>query len=125
MKITKHFNSTEFDCRDGQKYPLNWLHTKLRVLCNVLEVVRAITGETMTITSGYRSEKHNLKVGGAEKSQHVQGMAADFKLKGISSKRLFPILDRFQKLGVIPKGGLHAYDTFVHLDIRGVNKRWR
>ena len=126
MKITKHFNSTEFDCRDGHKYPLNWCWPKLHPLCEALEIIRAITGKTMTINSGYRTEIYNRKVGGSKNSQHIQGMAADFKLKGISPKRLFPILDRLQKLGVIPRGGLHAYSTFTHLDIEGYRlRRWK
>jgi len=124
MKISKHFNSKEFDCKDGTKYPGNWLYTKLKPLCDALEIVRAITGQTMTITSGYRSPEYNKKVKGARYSQHMYGNAADFKLKGITPRKLYPILDRFQRTGVLPEGGLHAYATFVHLDIRGKIARW-
>ena len=125
MRISKHFWSDEFKCRDGSSYPANWWHIKLRPLCDALEILRAITGDTMTITSGYRTKEYNKKCGGKPKSQHLVGMAADFKLKGITPRKLFPILDRFQKMGVLPKGGLHAYTTFCHIDIEGTRlRRW-
>jgi len=124
MKLTKHLDSSEFNCRDGSKYPANWIYPRLKQLSSALEIVRAITGQPMMITSGYRSPAHNKSCGGKKYSQHLQGRAADFKLKGITPKKLFPILDRFQRMGVLPKGGLHAYPTFVHLDIRGRLARW-
>jgi len=123
MKITKHFSYEEMHCNDGTVYPMILL-SRLSALCYALEVVRAVTGLTLTLNSVYRTSTYNKRIGGARNSQHKLGMAADFKLKGISPKRLFPILDRFQRLGVLPKGGLHAYSTFVHLDTRGRIKRW-
>ena len=124
MKITKHFSYEEMHCRDGEVYPMIWM-ARLSALCYALEVVRAVTGLTLTLNSVYRTSTYNKRIGGARYSQHKLGMAADFKLKGISPKRLFPILDRFQRLGVLPKGGLHAYKTFVHIDIEGSRlRRW-
>ena len=125
MRISKHLWSSEFDCNDGTPYPANWLHTKLTPLCAALEIVRAITGRTMTISSGYRTPEYNKRTkGAATRSKHMEGIAADFRLKGITPAKLFPILDRFQRMGVLPKGGLHAYSTFVHIDQRGFLARW-
>ena len=123
--MSKHLWSSEFNCKDGSAYPANWLYSRLAPLSRALEIVRAITGKTMTIVSGYRTPAYNRKTkGAAPRSKHMQGIAADFKLEGISPRRLFPILDRFQRMGVLPKGGLHAYPTFVHIDIRGRIARW-
>jgi uncharacterized protein YcbK (DUF882 family) len=44
---------------------------------DVLERVRAITGDPLAIVSGYRCPAHNKAVGGAIASQHLLGTAAD------------------------------------------------
>lgn len=118
MKISRHFNSKEFDCRDGTPYPKEWYPQLVR-LCEALESIRSITGQPMTITSGYRTPEWNRKVGGRPRSKHLEGIAADIKLKGIGPKRLFDKVDKMQREGVIPRGGLFLYPTFIHVDIRG------
>lgn len=122
MKISKHFNSKEFDCNDGTPYPKEW-YPRLVRLCEALELIRGITNQPMTITSGYRTPEWNRKVGGKRASKHLEGMAADIKLKGIGPKRLFKMIDIMQRDGVIPRGGLFLYPTFIHVDIRGIIAR--
>jgi len=124
LKITKHFWLSEFRSKDGVAYPATWIQWRLRPLCEVLELIRALTGQPVTITSGYRTEAHNKKIGGAKNSRHTQGRAADFRLKGMTPKRIFEIVDRWQRLGIIPKGGLKAYATFVHIDLDDKIRRW-
>lgn len=46
-------------------------------LVQVLECVRAISGQPLRIISGYRSPTYNAGVGGAPNSQHLYGRAAD------------------------------------------------
>jgi zinc D-Ala-D-Ala carboxypeptidase len=43
-----------------------------------LEKIACLLDYPLTITSGYRCETLNRRVGGVEDSQHVQGLAADF-----------------------------------------------
>ena len=43
-----------------------------------LEEVQALLGGPLDISSGYRCAELNRAVGGSARSQHVQGMAADF-----------------------------------------------
>ena len=50
----------------------------LTTLAENLEKVRAILGRPMRISSGFRSQELNAKIGGAQNSAHVQGLAADF-----------------------------------------------
>jgi len=50
----------------------------LQLLAKGLEQVQALTGFPLEISSGYRCPALNRCVGGAETSQHTQGLAADF-----------------------------------------------
>lgn len=44
-----------------------------------LDLLRVIIGAPIVITSGCRCKEHNAAVGGAERSYHLQGRAADIK----------------------------------------------
>ena len=121
--MKSNFSKKEAACRNGIPYPPAWEY-KLKKLFQTLEIIRALTGRSMKLNSVYRTKEYNKKINGAKNSQHVKGLAADFVLEGMTPFQLFPILDRFQRLGVIPKGGLHAYKTFTHIDIRGRIARW-
>lgn len=44
-----------------------------------LDVVRGLYGKPILVTSGFRSEAVNARVGGSGTSAHLQGLAADIK----------------------------------------------
>jgi hypothetical protein len=48
-----------------------------------LEAARSILGVPLTVTSGYRPLAHNAAVGGSSTSDHPNGLAADFKARGM------------------------------------------
>ena len=50
----------------------------LRRLAAGLEQAQAVLGYSLDVSSGYRSPELNAAIGGAEKSQHCLGFAADF-----------------------------------------------
>lgn len=57
---------------------------------NILEVIRAWArtkkpNAVVTVTSGFRNPQVNKNAGGAANSQHLQGIAADIKIAGISN----------------------------------------
>jgi len=56
-----------------------------------LEAARATLGVPLVITSGYRSPTYNASVGGSRTSDHVTGLAADFKAQGLSPFRVYEI----------------------------------
>lgn len=125
MKITDHFDSNEFDCRDGTDYPIEWIALRLVPLCEALEKIRALTGQPIAIFSGYRTKSYNKKVGGEPQSQHMQGTAADFMLKGMTILQTYNAIEDLIKAKVIPQGGLGLYTTWIHYDQRGVKARWK
>mgnify|MGYP000974078215 CR=1 FL=1 len=52
--------------------------THLKMLAVLLEQVRMLLDVPLIVSSGYRSERVNLAVGGKPNSKHSLGMAADF-----------------------------------------------
>jgi uncharacterized protein YcbK (DUF882 family) len=74
-------------------------------------------GAQITIASGYRSPQYNTDLRNkgrlaAEASLHQYGMAADIKIQGISSKRVW---NTVKKLGFGGTGYYHG--KFVHVDV--------
>jgi len=60
----------------------------MRYCCEkILEPVRAKFGP-VTINSSYRAPRVNQAVGGSKTSQHVNGQAIDFEVKGVDNKKV-------------------------------------
>jgi zinc D-Ala-D-Ala carboxypeptidase len=67
----------------------------LRALCAaVLDPLREALAMPIKVNSGYRSPALNTRIGGASKSQHVEGKAADIQAPGISVLELFKTIIR-------------------------------
>mgnify|MGYP006376259313 CR=1 FL=1 len=128
MIITPNFTRQEFDCKDGTPYPEEWIESRLRPLCEAIEVIREVAGgKPINITSAYRTEAHNKKVGGAKNSEHVKGRAVDIvcRGKGMTAEVLHTIILRLIGEKKIPDGGVGLYHSWVHYDQRGCPARWR
>jgi len=77
-----------------------------------LQKLREAHGSPLRITSPYRSNSYNIAVGGAIKSRHKAGQAAD--ITGRNVPGLYKLADaQFQD------GGVGKYSSFVHVDTRG------
>jgi arsenate reductase-like glutaredoxin family protein len=75
----------------------------------------------MIITSGYRSQQINFLAGGALNSQHKEGKAADFIIKGMTPKEIVEIIKNsdieFDQL-------INEYDKWVHISFnKGKNRK--
>lgn len=91
------------------------------LITDVLDSARAELGAPVTVTSGFRSEAVNAKIGGAKNSQHCRGEAAD--LVCADKKRLFEIIKKqahFDQL--IWEYGNDAQPDWVHVS-RSQNPR--
>lgn len=114
MKLSAHFDRNEFACRCGCG-----LATVDAELLIVLSVVRNHFDSAVKITSGHRCTTHNQKVGGTPKSLHLQGRAADIKVKGVAPEEVYAYL-----CAVYPdQYGFIQYPSFVHVDSRDVPYR--
>ena len=114
--IGKNFRKREFACKDGSDIIL--IHPEL---AEILQKVRDYFRAPVTITSAYRTESYNKKVGGEKKSQHLYGTAADIQVKGISPAKVAAYVET-----LLPnKGGIGTYSNFVHVDVRPKRARWK
>ena len=125
---SKHLSWSELACKDGTEYPQEWLSRALE-LAAAFEAVRAEFGHPLIVLSGYRTEAHNRRVGGARNSQHVQGRAVDIRpatggiryLRVLAKAALRVI--KYQP-GIIK--GFAEYPSFIHIDVREGDRvaRW-
>lgn len=128
--MTPHFKPSEMAqaTRHGfqaKAYPEVW-YPRLRILFSELETIRAVWGKPLVILSGYRSREYNTAIGGAPKSQHVLGKAADIVVKGVPAKVVRDTIRQMMRDGKLPRvRGLGEYPTFTHVDIRRNLATWR
>lgn len=114
-----HLSWEELACKDGTPYPADWRDTRAVALAEVFEAVRAAIGQPIVIGSAYRTQAHNARVGGAPRSQHLEGRALDlYPPKGWTIDRFYAAVRRVALARENEIHGLGRYPTFVHIDIR-------
>ena len=112
--MLNYFNFEEFDSPDeigsglpksqGGKMDLEFLHK--------LDEARMLAGTPFKITSGYRTEAHNKKVGGVKGSSHTKGCSLDISVNsGLQRGAITCALIKagFTRLGIAK--------TFIHVDL--------
>ena len=114
-KLTKNFKVKEFACTDGSD-PIFIASELVRIL----QKIRTHFGKSVTITSAYRTPTKNKACGGTTYSQHLYGMAADIKVKGVSPKKVAQYAETLMP----NSGGIGIYSTFTHIDVRDKKSRW-
>ena len=122
--LAKNFSLKAFACKNGIWVPEKYIEN-VQELANNLQVLRNFLNVPVYITSGYRTEEYNKKVGGSKNSQHLYAKAADIRTKKIRPKCLHVIIEGLIKTGQMKQGGLGLYDSFIHYDIRGIKARWK
>ncbi len=115
-KLTTHFKSTEFDCKGRGCCKQTTVDD---ALVAYLQRMRSHFGQPITVNSGYRCATHNKAVGGANRSQHKSGCAADIAVRGVEP---LAVAQYAESIGV---RGIGLYDTFVHVDTRDTPQFWR
>ena len=99
---------------------INSLDNMLELVFYCLQPIRDLIKKPMIITSGYRSQQVNFLAGGAFNSQHKEGKAADFKIKGMTPKEIIEIIENsdieYDQL-------INEYDKWVHVSIDNKHNR--
>ena len=123
MKLTNNFSKAEFDCKCGCEMPKEVL-INVQKLANQLQILRNKVGVSVKINSAYRCIKHNKSIGGVSNSQHVLGKASDVVISGFKAAKTFDLISDLINDGDMLQGGLGAYNSFTHYDIRKTKARW-
>lgn len=114
--LSKNFNRHEFACGCGCG-----MNEPDPLLVGTLQRLRDRVGEPVRITSGCRCERYNKAEGGAARSQHLLGKAADIYVDGMDQDQLMAIIIKLHLDEELYVG--YAYtigdsDRAVHVDVR-------
>lgn len=125
MYLSKNFKEEEFICKCGKckEVPAH-MKESLILLCKQLEKIRFFSGPII-INSGVRCQAHNKRVGGVPNSQHLQGKAADIRVKNMYIEDLYNKIVELKRQEVIKVGYIQLYkkQKFVHIDVRGIKTK--
>jgi hypothetical protein len=113
--LSEHFSREEFVCHCGCGRSI--IDDRLIA---ALEAARGIVGAPLHITSGYRCPEHNRRVGGARKSEHMAGLAADVQCSDLAALyRAAITVPEIKGVGIYLRAG-----GWIHLDVRERPSRW-
>ena len=125
MQLSAHFALSEFtrSARAADleiaNVPTDEQIARLTELCaDVLEPLRVALGRPVRITSGYRSPELNEALGGAARSQHTRGEAADIDAADIDADELAATIIRLrlpydQLVWYSPERGGHVHVSYT------------
>ena len=123
MKLTEHFDSTEFKCPHCGRDDID-----KRLVERLEQLFAAIGADKILISSGIRCPDYSVSVGGYRNDMHVNKGAADLIVyKNGKPMSSFAVAAIAEDLGLFNGIGI-INDTYVHLDIRGIipysNSHW-
>lgn len=116
MSLWKGFKRKEFACKCGCGFDA----VDAELLIVLKELKEHFSGRAVILNCACRCPKHNAKVGGKPKSQHLFGKAADVRVKGI----LPSIVADYLESKYTDMYGIGRYQTFTHIDVRPNKARW-
>ena len=118
----RFFRPEEFRCPccGSLGNPLSGQGGPARLLVLWLDLFRAAWGAPVIVNSGFRCSKHNIEVGGAEKSRHLLGCAADIAPNLMQQTRSVAMED-FKRLGIrmfsLPGWEVKTYSWGLHVAV--------
>lgn len=117
--LSEHFRHHELACPCCDVCAV-----QLRLVDALERLRQKCGGAPITVTSGFRCWTWNETIGGATKSKHCTGEAADIVVAGFHPLEVAELAERIE---VFSHGGIGTYPDrgFVHLDVRhGGPARW-
>lgn len=116
FKLSKNLTRSEFKCNCG-KCDYDTIDAELVV---VIQDLRDHFNAPVKVTSGNRCPAYNMQIGGAEKSYHPRGRAADVQVAGVMPDDVHAYL----VVKYPDQYGIGKYKTFIHIDTRSKMARW-
>ena len=127
MKLSKFFTLEELTvsqaaARQGlSNVPDAAILKTLTNTAKCLDEVRLLLGVPIVVNSGYRSPLVNKAVGGASKSQHVEGKAVDFIAPKFGSPR--QIVEKILSSNIPFCQIILEFDSWVHISFSSDNRK--
>ena len=123
MKISEHFDESEFRCKCCGKLPPQFRDSEgeltvcYQTLFDQLEDIRSAWGRPLRIKSGYRCSQHNSVVGGSPLSVHMFGLAVDLGFS--SDNEVAKFIEVARSVAPYMRRGWKMYvgKKFCHLDV--------
>lgn len=113
--ISQNFNRSEFACRCNCGFD-----TLSADLIAATQEIRDHFNSPVRINSACRCKARNKEVGGARKSKHLEGIAADIVVDDVNPDIVHRyLLDKYPN-----SHGIGKYKTFTHIDVRTKKARW-
>jgi len=117
IKLSENFNLWEFE--DDLEDESNHFTLVSPYLITAMQQIRSTLGVPVRITSGFRTAQKNGSIGGATKSYHTKGMAADWTAKVDLLEFYRTITDsHFNRFPFIKGVGYYPTRNFIHIDVR-------
>jgi len=113
--LSKNFDRSEFACGCGCGY--DDIDLKL---VDKLQMLRDLVGKPVIVTSGCRCTLYNRHIGGVISSPHLEGLAADIIVDGMTPLTLAVLANRIHNIRI------GIYPAHIHIDIKAPNpsKYW-
>jgi uncharacterized protein YcbK (DUF882 family) len=89
-------------------------------LVRALQALRSGLASPCHVLSGYRCPIRNMHVGGAPRSWHTLGLAADIRVDGVTAQRVHEHALSLLQCGLLGFVSLYADDNYVHVDTRAI-----
>lgn len=110
---------------DAEKNLFVYIPLDIRIP-KAFQILRDVLGKPITVTSFFRSQRHELSKGRTGTSQHTNGMAIDLTGEGLVDLVLEALETKnelYQQLRAAGVNGFGVYKkkNFVHLDFRPAN----
>ena len=125
MRLSQNFTLAEFLVSDtaarmGRKIeadPIIVSNLKYGAT-HVMQPIRNIVGGPLIINSGYRPPWLNRKIGGSKKSQHMHGLAADFRVLRSAKVTLLALARKIEESNIPYDQLIYETGTWIHVSWR-------
>jgi uncharacterized protein YcbK (DUF882 family) len=112
---SEHFKDAELACHHCG------VNLCQQELLDALEALRVAIGKPILVDDAYRCAVHNAEVGGAPHSEHLQGIAADIRVEGMTAAELEAVARQIPAFRGI---GRSDQPPYLHVDTRAIAAEW-
>lgn len=102
----------------------DFIYNNLKDLSSNLQALRDHFKKPIHINIAYRPKWYEALNNRSGDSQHCLGKAADIVVDGYDPSEVAEAIELLIEEGKMTQGGLKAYSTFTHYDVRGYKARW-